>query len=101
VRLFGLALALALTACGVSDSVPTATPQPLAVPQLKYRVMDELGRPLFCDPDFYPVARADERELAQQRLPEIQKDADTFAAIVAHLLLPSAAPYTADQQLAI
>jgi len=95
-------LALALAACGgsfVSPS-PTPTPQPLTLPQLKYSVMDEIGRPLFCDPDFYPIARADERELAQQRVPEIQKDAATFAAIVAHLQLPPAT-YTPDQQLAI
>jgi hypothetical protein len=94
-------LALALAACGGSPlASPTPTPQPLTVPQLKYRVMDEIGRPLFCDPDFYPIARADERDLAQQRVPEIRKDADTFAAIVAHLQLPPAT-YTADQQLAI
>ncbi len=96
-----LALALAVAACGVVAEPPTATAQPLTVPQLKYRVIDELGRPLFCDPDFYPVARADEGELAKQRLPEIQKDADAFRAIVGHLKLPSSGPYTADQQLAI
>jgi hypothetical protein len=102
VRLVMLALALALAACGGGPfAAPTPSPQPLTLPQIKYRVMDDIGRPLFCDPDFYPVARADERELAQQRLPEIQKDADTFAAIVAHLKLSSAPPYTADQQLAI
>jgi hypothetical protein len=72
----------------------------MTVPQLRYRVMDQLGRPWFCDPDFYPVGRGDEGERAQEKLPEIQKDADTFAAIVAHLKL-SSAPYTADQQLAI
>jgi Hint domain-containing protein len=101
VRLVILALALLMAACGVIAEPPTATAQPLTAPQLKYRVMDELGRPLFCDPDFYPVARADEGELAKQRLPEIQKDADAFRAIVGHLKLPSSGPYTADQQLAI
>jgi hypothetical protein len=101
VRLFAVALALMLAACGVIAEPPTATAQPLTVPQLKYRVMDELGRPLFCDPDFYPVARADEGELAKQRLPEIQKDADAFRTIVGHLKLPSQGAYTADQQLAI
>ena len=100
-RLFVLALALALAACGGNPfAAPTPTPQPLTVPQLKYRVMDELGRPWFCDPDFYPVARADERDLARQRLPELQKDAETFAAIVSRLKLTNPA-YTADEQLAI
>jgi len=101
VRLLGLVLALVFVACGDSPlSSPTPPPQPLTLPQLKYSVMDQIGRPLFCDPDFYPIARADERELAQQRVPEIQKDAATFAAIVAHLQLPPAT-YTPDQQLAI
>jgi hypothetical protein len=107
-RLVVLALGLALAACGSSGLVsptptppaPSSSPFALAVPQLKYRVMDQLGRPWFCDPDFYPVGRGDEGQRAQEKLPEIQKDADTFAAIVAHLKLP-AAPYTADQQLAI
>ncbi len=104
-----LALGLALAACGSSGlASPTPTPPApspsqltLAVPQLKYRVMDQLGRPWFCDPDFFPVGRGDEGQRAQEKLPEIQRDADTFAAIVAHLKLPSAPPYTADQQLAI
>jgi hypothetical protein len=105
VRLVGLALALALTACGgglVSPTPsPTPPPQPPTMPQLKYAVMDQLGRPWFCDPDFYPVGRGDEQQRAQDKLPEIQKDSETFAAIVAHLKLSSAPPYTADQQLAI
>jgi hypothetical protein len=111
VRLLVLALALTLAACGSSGlasptptpptPTPSGSPLTLTVPQLKYRVMDQLGRPWFCDPDFYPVGRGDEGERAQEKLPEIQRDADTFAAIVAHLKLPPAPPYTADQQLAI
>jgi len=68
---------------------------------MKYRVMAELGRPWFCDPDFFPVGRGDEGQRAQDKLPEIQKDADAFAAIVAYLKLSPVPPYTADQQLAI
>jgi hypothetical protein len=102
-RLTGLVLALALAACGggLASPSPTSSPQPLTVPQLKYRVMDELGRPWFCDPDFFPVGRGDEGQRAQEKLAEIQKDAGTFAAVVAHLKLSPAPPYTADQQLAI
>jgi hypothetical protein len=97
-----LAAAFLVAACGGSPlASPTPPPQPLTQPQLKYRVMDELGRPWFCDPDFFPVGRGDEGERAREKLPEIQKDADTFAAIVAHLKLPPTPPYTADQQLAI
>ncbi len=98
-----IALALMAAACGGGLAWPTPSPSPqaLTVPQLKYRVMDQLGRPWFCDPDFFPLGRGDEGQRAQEKLPEIQKDADTFNAIVAHLGLPSAPPYTADQQLAI
>ena len=103
-RVLGLALALALTACGGSlvspTPSPTPAPQTLTLPQMKYRVMDDLGRPWFCDPDFFPVGRGDEGQRAQEKLPEIQKDADTFAAIVAHLKL-QATQYTPDQQLGI
>ena len=99
-----LIAAVLLAACGGGLASPTPSPtlppQPLTVPQMKYAVMDQLGRPWFCDPDFFPVGRGDEGQRAQEKLPEIQKDADAFKAIVTYLKLPSA-PYTADQQLAI
>src|SRR5512132_2800877 len=94
-----LIAAVLLAACsgGFASPTPSPTlpPQPLTVPQMKYAVMDQLGRPWFCDPDFFPVGRGDEGQRAHEKLPEIQKDADTFNAIVAHLGLPSAPPYAA------
>ena len=99
-RLLVLTVALVLAACGAGVTTPTPSPQPLTAAQLKYRVIDELGRPMFCDPDFYPVARADEGDLARQRFPDLQKDTETFAATIARLKLTGPA-YTADQQLAI
>jgi Hint domain-containing protein len=84
---------------------PSVTPSPapggLTQAQLKYRLIDQLGRLLFCDPDYYPVARADEQALAHQRLPDIQKDAPTFSAILSHLGIAPAATYTSEQELAI
>ena len=44
--------------------------------QLKYRILDQFGTAVVLRSDYYPVARADERELARQRFPAIQKDAD-------------------------
>lgn len=96
-----LALALVFAACDGGVTTATPPPQPLNVAQMKYRVMDEIGRPWFCDPDFYPIARADERELAQQRFGEVQKDPTVFSAILTHLNFPAAPSYTPDQQLAI
>src|SRR5882762_9100489 len=88
---------------------PTASPSPtpstapggLGQAQLKYRLVDQFGRLLFCDPDYYPVARGDEQALAHQRLPDIQKDAPTFNAILSHLGIAPAATYTNEQELAI
>src|SRR5256714_10772294 len=85
--------------------VPTTAPSPapggLTQAQLKYRIVDRFGRLLFCDPDYYPVARADEQALAHERLPGIQQDAPTFSAILAHLGIAPAGTYTSDQELAI
>jgi hypothetical protein len=89
------------------DPTPTPSPTPSPAPggltqaQLKYRIVDRFGPLAFCDPDYYPVARADEQTLAHQRLPDIQKDAPTFGAILVHLGIATNPPYTNDQELAI
>jgi hypothetical protein len=108
----GTVTATAITGTIVPGTVPPApTPAPTVTPspapggltqaQLKYRLVDRFGRLLFCDPDYYPVARGDEQALAHQRLPDIEKDAPTFSAILAHLGIAPAASYTSDQELAI
>lgn len=108
----GTVTSTAITGTIVPGTVPpnpTATPSPTPSPapggltqaQLKYRLVDQFGRLLFCDPDYYPVARADEQMLAQERLPEVRRDAPTFSAILAHLGIAPAASYTSDQELAI
>ncbi len=84
------------------DPVPTAVASvpPLDRVDLRYRLVDGLGRPMFCDPDFYPVARADEAVLAGQHLEAIRADAPTYAAIAAHLGIDPSAP-SPDQILEI
>ena len=75
-------VALLLSACGGGAAArPTPAPFPLPQPELKYRVMDAGGRISFCDPDFYPVARADEGEIAKTKIDEIRRDTETYAAI--------------------
>jgi len=89
-----LVVALTLTACGgLAGASPTPAPSPLATAELKYRVMDAGGRIEFCDPDFYPVARADEADLAKARIGDIQKDAETYAAITARVATETLAVY--------
>jgi len=86
---------------GTMSPTPSPAPGGLTYAQLKYRLVDRFGRLLFCDPDYYPVARADEQALAHERLPGIQQDAPTFSAILAHLGIAPAGTYTSDQELAI
>jgi Hint domain len=77
-----VALALVLSACGGNAAAsPTPAPAPLPQAELKYRVMDAGGRISFCDPDFYPIARADENVAANAKIDEIRRDTDTYAAI--------------------
>jgi hypothetical protein len=95
-----LAVAVVLAACSAPAAVSTPTPSPLAVVELKYRVFEEVGRPWYCDADFYPIQREDETVLAEQRLPEIQADAETYRAILQHNGF-AGAPANADQLLAV
>lgn len=82
-----LAGALLLAACA-AGAPPSPSPTPgleLSAAQIKYALLDRFGTLSWCDPDFYPIAKADEQVLAQQRLPEIRQDADTYAAILDRL----------------
>lgn len=96
-----LALAAALAAACGSAGAPVPTPAPLGDADLKYRLLDELGRLSYCDPDEYPVARADEQTLAVQRFPEIEQDQRTLRVILARNGIAPVATYTSAQMLAI
>lgn len=91
-----LVLAVLIAACGQAAIPPTA---PLSVPELKYRVLEQVGRPWYCDPDFYPIARDDERALALARFAEIARDAETYRVILRHLGMSDAT--TDEQKLAV
>jgi hypothetical protein len=82
---------------------PTITPAAgaLTLAQLKYRIVDRFGRLWYCDPDLYPVARADQDTLAESRFPEVQKDSETFSAILAHLGYAPSNTYTHAQKVAV
>jgi hypothetical protein len=89
----------------VATPTPSPTPSPapggLTQAQLKYKIVDRFGALSFCDPDFYPVARRDEQAAADERFPELQRDAPTFSAILSRLGIASSATYTSAQRLAI
>jgi len=84
-------IALVAVACGsVGGAGGGVVGSPLSVPQLKFKVVDSVGVPIFCDPDFYPVARLEgEQSNADIYYPKIRADAELYPAIVAHEHLPS------------
>lgn len=94
VSLYDMRLALALlvlvlAACGAITPAPVAG-SPLTSSQLKFKVMDAAGKPAYCDPDFYPIAReGDEQANAIAQYPAIKADAEAYSAIVAHENLPA------------
>ena len=106
-----LALAAAVLACGPSPSAPVS-PSPAASASgapgpvlgraaLTYRLIDELGRPWYCDPDEYPVGR-DEAASMRERWPEVEADADAFEAIRRRLdLMVVDGVLSDDQRLAV
>jgi hypothetical protein len=85
---------------------PTPTPIPtlpggLGPTELKYRLLAEFPDFFFCDPDYYPVARADELELALQHFPELEANPEEFTTILEHNGLAGLSTYTDEQKLLI
>ena len=107
--LAAVAIAVLVGACGTSASptpspppapTPTPVPSPLTVAELKYRIIDQLGRPSFCDRDFYPVGR-DELAAARERFDEMRADEQAFLAIVFRLGLAELSHFSDAELLAI
>ncbi|HEX9100201.1 MAG TPA: hypothetical protein VF956_12005 [Candidatus Dormibacteraeota bacterium] len=87
-----VAIVLLAVACGSAGGVGGggAVGSPLTIDQLKFKVMDAVGVPLFCDPDYYPLARAGGEEAsADTYYPQIKADPELYSAIIAHEHLPS------------
>jgi hypothetical protein len=79
---------LIAVACGSAN--PTPVGAPLRTPELKFKVMDTVGTPVYCDPDYYPVARqGGEQAGAITNYPQIRSQANLYNAIVAHEHLPA------------
>ncbi len=83
-------MVLVAVACG-SVGLGGRVGSPLTIDQLKFKVMDAVGVPIFCDPDFYPIAReGGEQANADTFYPQIRADAEVYNAIAEHEHLPSA-----------
>jgi hypothetical protein len=79
---------LLVVACGSAPPVPIGAT--LSVDELKFKVMDVVGTPVYCDPDYYPVVReGGEQANAIAEYLKIRDQADLYAAIIAHEHLPS------------
>ena len=101
----------------ITSLPPYFTPLPTVVPptltpiaplggglgqtELKYRVLEQFPHFFFCDPDYYPVARADELDLARQRFPELQANVEEFDAILGHNNLAGLTGFTDEQKLLV
>ncbi|MDO8689034.1 MAG: Hint domain-containing protein [Dehalococcoidia bacterium] len=68
---------------------------------MKYQVSDQFPNLFYCDPDYYPVARGDEADLALQRFPELQANQEEFQAILDHNGLSGLTAFTGEQKLLI
>jgi hypothetical protein len=83
-RALTVSLAVFAVACGSATPAPVAG-APLTITQLKFAVIDSVGVPVFCDPDFYPLAReGGEQASAIAQFPAIQANTELYSAILAH-----------------
>jgi hypothetical protein len=104
-----VAIAVAGTACAANggpgttvSGTPTGSGSPAprrTHAQLQLAVLRAVGgRLLYCDPDEFPVARADPVENARHRLPQMRANAATFRSLLAYVHLANSSTFT-DQQL--
>ena len=75
---------------------PTMSPT-----ELKYRVLELFPNPFACDPDEYPVARANAADLAKTRFHELQANPEEFQAILRHTGISGSSTFSDAQILLI
>jgi len=98
------AMATLLSACAGTRTIapPPSSGPPLSTPGMKLLVLKAVGGHLdYCDPDIFPVGHGTPLESAEARLPQIQADATTYAAILAFERIPAGAALTSTQKIAI
>lgn len=83
------------------SATPSAPASGLPVVELKYRVFADVGRPWYCDPDYWPIARQNELDSAREHIAEMQADAETYAAILGHNGIAPGATLTDEQLLGV
>jgi hypothetical protein len=84
-RSFAALVAVLAIACGSTITPAPTVGAPLTITQLKFAVIDSVGVPAYCDPDFYPLAReGGEQASAILQFPAIQSNSELYSAILAH-----------------
>jgi len=99
--------AAALAGCSALEATLPGSPSPtpaligpgLSATEIKYSLIDRFGEPFFCDPDYYPVARADESDLASAWFDQADKSGEEFQGILRQLGLPGTTGLSAEQLL--
>ncbi|MEP6640039.1 MAG: Hint domain-containing protein [Chloroflexota bacterium] len=79
-------LAALVAGCtGAASGSPSGSPRasPLTKPAAKEALLVGFGPLVYCDPDYYPVARTDESSAATDHLAEMRADTTAWAAIAA------------------
>lgn len=83
--LIALIAGCAGAATGSPSPSPSAGGSPLTEAAAKEGLFARFGPLVYCDPDFYPVARMDEASAATEHLAEMRADTAAWAAIAARL----------------
>ncbi len=94
--------ALVAGCAGAASGGPFASAggSPLTEPAAKEALFVRFGPLVYCDPDFYPIARADEASAASEHLAEMRADTTAWAAIAARLGFDPASTPSGDGLLA-
>jgi hypothetical protein len=95
-----LVLTVIVVGCSTVPSTAPSPGLPLTEVELRYELIDELGSPVFCDPDQFPVGR-DPMTSMRERWPEIMSDPATFSGIATRLGLDPRAALGDDERLRV
>jgi peptidoglycan hydrolase-like protein with peptidoglycan-binding domain len=83
-------------------TVPPLPPLPhVTNALLRYKVLHLFSNIFYCDPDYFPIVRGDEKEFAKLHFSQIQANADTYALIVHELNIDVRQTLTDEHKLSI
>ena len=87
---------------GSCKAQPTTTVVNYTQPQLEYRLLAKYPDVFWCDPDYYPVARAgQEQQNAITQFPSIQSNQQEFSAILVQLKMTAKTDYSDSEKLLV